>query len=603
MKNFENLYIKIKNYEIISFDIFDTLVKRDVLMPKDIFDLVEKEYNKTHENKIKNFRKIRVQAEQLARQQSTQEEIEFEDIYKCINLASTVKDELKQLEIQIELKYCVPNYLLRPIFNRLIKEGKKIVLVSDMYLPQVVVEQILHKCGYTGYFRLYLSSTVKLQKAKGHLYDYVVKDLNVAANKIVHIGDGRITDYVKPLLHGLKVVHVPRYLQNTAVVSRKQALKVGNVLFSFMNNRLAQYSESKFSLFRLGYECLGPILYGYVQWIHDKIQEHHIEHTYFLARDMYLFVDIYKQMYGDKKISYLEISRKSLRKAYVVCKNNFEAYKDTLQRQHFTNHELADAFNIDEEDIEKLIANNKDLQIFQNDADKSLAYLQQENVFDDKKSALVDIGWHGTLQNMVEKVTGKDFYGLYFGYYPRPEFKHLEADAYWIKSLDETKALDAVSIDLLLEVMLFPNVGTTIGYQKKDNRILPVYAKCEMQDNIIVKQLQKGAKQFVKDIMTSGLDFDGSDFVYPMFSLAVNPTRQMAKILGILKYEDTITYPLAELKSLRHYLLHPWCLLIDLKNARWKEGFLKQILPFGVKPYWVSRLVRYRRKLGIGKRL
>lgn len=599
MKNFDDLYKKIKNFDVVSFDIFDTLVKRDVLTPKDIFDLVEKKYNETYDHKVKNFRHIRVQAERLARVKGTQEEIEFENIYNNIDLPQNIKAELMHLEIQLELQYCVPNYLIKQVFDHLVSDGKKIVLMSDMYLPQEVVEQILDKCGYKGYFRLYLSSKIKLQKATGSLYDYVVKDLQVSPKEIVHIGDGSITDYLKPILHGLKAVHIPRYLVNTEIIKRKQAFKVGNVLFSFINNRLAQYDDDKFYLFRLGYECLGPILYGYTKWIHDKIKEQQIEHAYFLARDMYLFIDVYKQMYGDDGISYLEISRKSLRKAYVVCKKDFEAYKDTLQRKKFTKQELAKAFNTTESDIEKLIVNKKNLQILQDDANKSLVYLKQEHVFDKKKNALVDIGWHGTLQNMLEVITGNKFYGLYFGYYPRPEFVTLQADAYWVKSLDESKALEAMSIDLLLETMLFPDIGTIVSYQEKDGKILPIYEKCEMQDIGIVEQLQIGAKQFVRDIMASGSDLDGCNFTYAMFSLAINPTYKIAKKLGALQYEDTTVETLAELKKIKYYMLCPWRLLFDFKKARWKEGFLRQILPFWIKPYWVSRLIRYRRKIKI----
>ena len=61
-------YEKIRKYPVVSFDIFDTLVKRNVSNPKGIFNVVEKKLNLRHpEAKIHDFCAMRVQAEQEAR--------------------------------------------------------------------------------------------------------------------------------------------------------------------------------------------------------------------------------------------------------------------------------------------------------------------------------------------------------------------------------------------------------------------------------------------------------------------------------------------------------------------------------------------------------
>ena len=40
------------------------------------------------------------------------------------------------------------------------------------------------------------------------------------------------------------------------------------------------------------------------------------------------------------------------------------------------------------------------------------------------KVAIVDIGWHGTIQNMLEQLTDKSFKGLYFGNTKRKTYKN-----------------------------------------------------------------------------------------------------------------------------------------------------------------------------------
>ena len=52
MNDYNKIKDLIDNYKIISFDIFDTLLKRNTIKPIDIFELVEKKYNLKNKNKI-----------------------------------------------------------------------------------------------------------------------------------------------------------------------------------------------------------------------------------------------------------------------------------------------------------------------------------------------------------------------------------------------------------------------------------------------------------------------------------------------------------------------------------------------------------------------
>ena len=70
---FEN--IDLENYEIISFDIFDTLIIRYVEKPEDIFSIIE--------YRIKDaidFKNKRINAEKIARRKF-EREITIDDIY------------------------------------------------------------------------------------------------------------------------------------------------------------------------------------------------------------------------------------------------------------------------------------------------------------------------------------------------------------------------------------------------------------------------------------------------------------------------------------------------------------------------------------------
>lgn len=64
--------------EIVSFDIFDTLLVRKVTHPKDLFKLIESELN------AEGFYHVRIFAELRARAQLKKEDVSIKDIYRFI---------------------------------------------------------------------------------------------------------------------------------------------------------------------------------------------------------------------------------------------------------------------------------------------------------------------------------------------------------------------------------------------------------------------------------------------------------------------------------------------------------------------------------------
>ena len=76
MPTFSELVEKTKDYAFISFVIFDTLLKRNVNNPSDIFDIIQFKIG----NKETQFKKKRIKAEQEARK--GKKEVTLNDIYR-----------------------------------------------------------------------------------------------------------------------------------------------------------------------------------------------------------------------------------------------------------------------------------------------------------------------------------------------------------------------------------------------------------------------------------------------------------------------------------------------------------------------------------------
>ena len=183
----------ISQYDIVSFDIFDTLLFRTVGKPEDVFALVEQQ------TVIAGFARERVRAEYSAREKvrkrTNTTEVALDDIYaELISLYGEQCDPLKKQEIQTELSCCYANPFMLDLLNELHRQGKKVIAVSDMYLPRTIIEEMLHKCGFTQLSDIYVSCEHGVGKADGRLFQ-IVRD-RYPNSSIVHVGDNYRSDAI-----------------------------------------------------------------------------------------------------------------------------------------------------------------------------------------------------------------------------------------------------------------------------------------------------------------------------------------------------------------------------------------------------------------------
>lgn len=193
------MQVALDRAEVVSFDIFDTLVKRNVLKPDDIHYLVQARFYEQTGIEIKEYSEDRIRAEKLARDKINAEEITLKEIFGFItNIPEGQKELLQNLEEAIELENCYPNIKMKKVYERAASGQKHIVITSDMYLDESIIKKILYKCGYTGYEKLYLSSVYKLSKATGSIFEIIKKDYADYYGAILHIGDNVRGDYFSP---------------------------------------------------------------------------------------------------------------------------------------------------------------------------------------------------------------------------------------------------------------------------------------------------------------------------------------------------------------------------------------------------------------------
>ena len=148
---------------------------------------------------------------------------------KSEKLTKTEIEKLKELEISLELEHITPRYDVVKLYKKLLKMGKKIDLISDMYLSKDTIVKILKKCGINDYRKLYLSNEQNMRKDSGELWD---KYFSNNKEKTIHVGDNYNSDYLQVLKRNraaIKISSSQDYLKHSNILEEKE-LKIRSEL-------------------------------------------------------------------------------------------------------------------------------------------------------------------------------------------------------------------------------------------------------------------------------------------------------------------------------------------------------------------------------------
>lgn len=192
--------------KVASFDIFDTLIKRSVLTPQDVFLLLEKLYQR-HFGHSAPICQLRSQAEALAASNMGRIEVTFPEIYQAMKEIDAVEREwLMAEEIRIEKAVCQRWQPMGKVYDWCMSKRIPIILVSDMYFSQDIITDLLHAAGYSGWKHLYISAQEHGNKADGTLFDIVLREEHLKPGELLHIGDSLRGDYLTPRKKGILAI-------------------------------------------------------------------------------------------------------------------------------------------------------------------------------------------------------------------------------------------------------------------------------------------------------------------------------------------------------------------------------------------------------------
>ena len=419
VREFDEIKKILNEVDLVSFDVFDTLIFRKTNTPELIFDLVGARFQ------IPNFCKLRMDEQNRASRQLADQygypHANMDEIYEVLSEHTEIPvdwNEVKEYEIQLEKDALVQNSEMFEVFLYAKSIGKRVVATSDMYLFASTLKEILDNCGYSEIDKIYCSADERKAKFNTELFQTLAEQENISYDRILHIGDSASADVEIPGRFGVKTYQYKKVWEEDKVRNAKgSSVDVG--LYKILCD------EEKGFWYNLGVEVGGPLYMGLYRWLSDKIHMEN-EKIFFLARDGYNLYTLFRHR-GFENAEYLYTSRRALMLAAVQNFSSEEmldlppftfgqTIREILEYLCISTDDIAHLQEAGFENFDDVIMSVEDMRkfrklylldkgVFMKEIEKerknALEYFRKIG-FHEENSTIFDCGWSGSSQQLIE---------------------------------------------------------------------------------------------------------------------------------------------------------------------------------------------------------
>lgn len=504
----KELLKKINDADVVSFDLFDTLVMRKVQSYTDVFELMY--YRMKEEGiDINDFAKIRLHAEkELTKKKSPRLNEIYDCIIKELSEISVSSDYLAKMEYEIDSSLMIAREAVRGLLGSLVEAGKIVIIASDSYYSKEQISNVLSANQIVGYEELLVSCEYNTTKTQ-YLFD-IMKE-RYSNKKILHIGDDEYADIDMAKKNGIEAYRlysasdlyealgglgVEEYVDCVT-----DHVKTGLFLSHIFNNPFLDDYGNRLSVgdaYDIGYLFCAPMVMDFSLWIKKRICDKGIEQILFVARDGYLPEKIYKMLDADTDTFYFMSSRTAAIRAGMESQEDID-YVDSMKYFGTEEENLHVRFGIQADNINAL---DRSAEILSKAKEQRVNYRKYINKLGIKNTdtAMFDFVAKGTTQMYLQKIFSKKLKGLYF-LQLEPEFmakKDLDIQPFYT---DEEKNTSAIYDNYyILEAILTAPYPQML---EMDGDANPVYAEESRseQDLQVFERAQGGILKYVEEYL------------------------------------------------------------------------------------------------------
>lgn len=411
---------------VLSLDCFDTLVWRNCQAPRDVFA----------EFPIPGGGvEPRMWAEGAARRAqfaaTGRHEVSIEQIHARLD-AGTDPATGAAAECALEARHCYGFAPVAQLMRNAKALGWQVIIVSDTYLSEAQLRALIGAAAGDDVLalidRVYASSVYGVSKGDG-LFRHVLADLKVAPDAILHLGDNRIADQVAPAAEGINGVHFRQFEERVEARLRHEASAAALIdPGARVTTPVAQPHRPILALRgemspaeALGHDVLGPVLATFADWVKAEADALATKlgkpvKPVFLLRDGHLPKAVFDARHPDAGAIAVEVSRFAAAAASLTDHDALDRYvTDAVERMQperigrqllLHGNEIAPlakkgikAFRAG------VLAPDVARRILKRAAgfgERLAAHLTRAGVAPGEAVMLVDLGYNGSVQNLIE---------------------------------------------------------------------------------------------------------------------------------------------------------------------------------------------------------
>jgi len=467
-------------------------------------------------------------------------------------------------------------------------------------MSKETILRMLDTCNISGFEHLLVSSESKKTKHTGNLFGEY-KNLYPKNYKFLHIGDNEHSDGSMAIKAGLAAFPLTKsadlneikITKDTILESHKNPKEkfILSMMQSLITNKIDDYRiGNKFiskgfdeTPYILGYSLLGPVFSGVTQFIIEITKEKKYKNLFFASRDGYhlkLAYDNFAKYIPELPPSFYFYSSRRLANSsgliteddiHRVAKIDFAptSLKNLMQsrynlsaqeigeipNKYFLECNFADAETLinqesHQENFIKFSKLQSKLIISRNSLTNQFykEYLEKIGLKNDD-SAIVDIGYSGTIQSAISKLLEINISGIYFITWKRIEqLDKLKLDykSFMGDKVDSSHPFNKYI--QLFELLLSATHPSVAGIDKKsDGTFLPIFSDHRFDNKTLffLSEIRRGANDFITNYLQSGIHefnifetLEPSDFTNSIFNFFSNPTYNGAKFFKAIQFED-----------------------------------------------------------------
>jgi FMN phosphatase YigB (HAD superfamily) len=549
----EGLKAAIERADLVSFDIFDTILTRLSVRPDSVMRSVGERVRHEYPSAIGFFER-RKEAETAAREaKDWSGDVSLPEIYRQFQRdggwTEEIVDAARMLEFESELDACVPRSSIVEAVAHAAHEGKRVIAVSDTYLERSQVDQLLKAAGVLEYLdEVYLSSEYGLRKDRGDMWEFLLTRERAGPGRWLHVGDNEQSDIQAATDRGLSTYHCMNPISLVSLgglgeLTSTEPQHWGNDLL--MGPTVARIANDPFPAtgrFRpvdiplpgdVGYAVFGPVMMGFITWIANHPALSDVDHLYFLSREGFLLREAWEKVRiaGATHLppsTYLYTSRRSSMAAAQGVRFDVESivegsgFKGTLSELLSSRLGLSlepdhPAARVpielpeDEEMVAELLEQLRDRIGAHGsyELEDLTRYLDVAGLSTSARPAVVDIGYSATIQKHLQTVIGRGLIGFYMGTIAKAsQVEGIGGSAFgcFAEGLPGWSTPSTfLRHSLLLEAFLTAPQGQTERVEVRDGKLSYSFRSehRSVQELTVLEQLHRGALSYFDDILSA----------------------------------------------------------------------------------------------------